>query len=75
MVCGDLGHDLLPFVAVIIQTYTASVDEFGDVPDCPRMVSDASDEYLEWLLIGAWSGDLPTTLIGDAGDFGVLLTP
>ncbi len=35
----------------------------------------SSDEYLEWLLIGAWSGDLPTTLIGDAGDFGVLLTP
>ncbi|KKK78439.1 hypothetical protein LCGC14_2843560 [marine sediment metagenome] len=34
-----------------------------------------ADEYLEWLLIGAWSGDLPTTLIGDAGDFGVLLTP
>ncbi len=35
----------------------------------------SADEYLEWLLIGQWSGDLPTTLIGDAGEFGVLLTP
>ena len=34
-----------------------------------------ADEYLEWLLINAWSGLLPTTLIGDAGNFGVLLTP
>jgi len=34
-----------------------------------------TDEYLEWMLIGAWSGDLPTTLIGDAGDFSVLLQP
>ncbi len=34
-----------------------------------------ADEYLEWLLIGQWSGNLPTTLIGDAGEFGVLLTP
>jgi len=30
-------------------------------------------EYLDWVLINQWSGDLPTTLIGDAGEFGVLL--
>ena len=35
----------------------------------------SADEYLEWLLIGAWSGNLPTTLIGDVGDFGILLDP
>ena len=40
MVCGDLDHDLLSFVAVIIQTYTASVDEFVDIPDGPGVVCD-----------------------------------
>ena len=34
-----------------------------------------SAEYLDWLLIGRWTGILPTTLIGDAGQFGVLIQP
>lgn len=33
------------------------------------------DQYLQWLLIGRWTGDLPQTLLGDPGEFGVLLTP
>ena len=41
MVCGNLGHDLLPFVSVTSQTYTASVDEFDDIPHGPGMVFDA----------------------------------
>jgi len=41
MVCGNLGHDLLPFVSVTSQTYTASVDEFNDIPHGPGMIFDA----------------------------------
>jgi regulator of protease activity HflC (stomatin/prohibitin superfamily) len=32
-------------------------------------------EYLRWIMLSAWNGALPSTLVGDAGEFGLLLTP
>jgi regulator of protease activity HflC (stomatin/prohibitin superfamily) len=32
-------------------------------------------EYLRWVILTAWNGLLPSTLVGDAGEFGLLLTP
>ena len=32
-------------------------------------------EYLRWVLLNTWNGSLPATLIGDAGEFSVLIAP
>ena len=32
-------------------------------------------EYLRWVMLSAWNGMLPSTLVGDAGEFGLLLAP
>jgi regulator of protease activity HflC (stomatin/prohibitin superfamily) len=32
-------------------------------------------EYLEWVQLTKWDGKLPSTLLGDAGDFAIILDP
>jgi prohibitin 2 len=43
------------------------------IEDIAGALGFSPEEYLSWLQLTRWNGALPSTLVGDAGDFSILL--
>jgi regulator of protease activity HflC (stomatin/prohibitin superfamily) len=45
------------------------------IEDVSAALGFTPQEYLRWVMLSAWDGLLPSTLVGDAGEFNLLIAP
>lgn len=49
------------------------VGERDRIAQIAEALEFTSEEYLRWLLLNQWNGQLPNTLLGEGGDLGIIL--